>query len=234
MILFLFIVILLIIFYLNKPATSEHFEADNEYEFENCHTFPNCNSYLNNHYSRCTRNRVRDIYNAHDIRGGQGMYVNFDTEMLYDPKKLIEKWVPTNESGKAISLTESDFQEFNSPSYELDKHKIEFDFDIAQNNNIYRSFEIPCNKNKKKKKKNSDDIVLNGVDYITAEKFYERNYNSDRKQMYPKHFDEFWLPYNYSDFTKFKYKDKDKVLPNRTVYPNEIYKTRVYEKIFGI
>lgn len=205
--------------------------------------------------NKCTRNRVVDKYNLNKINGGQGMYVNIDGQQLVDNKKLQKKWM----NKKKGCANKQDYAVYNMPECALDKHKIEFSDTIADSNRVDKSFKIHCNnknygdnfyydrivkkkkierKNKKKrikankKKQKQVNFNLNGIDFKTAEQFYQYNYGYD---IAPLNTTEWYLPANYVEYSEYNRPKLDKIIVNKSDSnsPNSKYRTRAFNWHFG-
>lgn len=178
--------------------------------------------------------------NVEHFDGGQAMFVNIDKKKLYNNRKLREDWqkeypIPNNKLKYKTCNDYNYYKLFNESEKTLDDNRIEFGDSIKNREKVMKSFEIPCNqfKEKKKFKKNNykkKNLIINDIDYRDAEKYYQQNYGYN---IMPLNTDEWFLPSNYTDFSKYSGPTLDKKIIKKAIPPKDKYRTRAFNWYFG-
>lgn len=175
--------------------------------------------------------------------GGQGMFVNIDSKKLYNNRKLREEWkneypFPNNKLKYKNCDEYRDYKLFNQPEDTYHNAKVEFGDYIENDKKVKKSFEIPCNKfNKKKnlsdyiKQDRKKNLVLNKIDYRDAEDYYKDNYGYN---IQPLNTEEWFLPSNYTLFSKYNRPTLDKKIVDKEIPPKDKYRVRALNWHFGV
>lgn len=173
----------------------------------------------------CIRNRIADKYG---ITGGQGMYVNIDGNLLYNPKKFKKRW------SKIGCGTFNKFSAFNCPENTLHNKKIEFSENVENNKRVFNSFRLGChdtkiNEIKNKLHQEETDFNINNIDYKTAEQYYKQNYGYN---IAPLNTELWWVPANYTKYSEYNRPSLDKIFKDN-IPQKDKYRTRAMNWQFG-